>query len=343
MGTARKAERLHEIAARGGGVSTFVPTDLFYLSRQLNATEWDNNVINGADLTTQLTGSGTSIPGEDQIRDGWAVEFFEQYSVGNNPTLDQGIGWDGNGAGSGLSIASKSIYTGKSENRLVIANGQYGRKLFFGDSWNRIQIGLMFRINGLASFSADGYVGLCSGTTNMAASAVTDNFIGIKWATGVNSWVFTNGTKVNYYNQALSTRFSTRRAAGTTDQGGGSGSDGRSFSAIEGYRSMFFLEISRPVFATDASSVTYNLGMRSTNTTQVEMSLSKRTFVDVMLDGVASSLAAMVTGSVVMSASAVTNSFSFDQSVGKLDTLNVTWPNASETMEITALAVRKVY
>lgn len=295
-----------------------------------------------AQILTNVVNPGSNIPGEDQIRDGWSVEFFEQYDVGANPVLDEGIGWDGDGVGSGLSIVNRNIYTGKAENRLVISNGQYGRKLFVGDHWNRIQIGVMFRINGLASFSADGYVGLCSGTTNMA-DGTTDNFVGIRWATGANSWAFTAGTKINYYNQSLSTRFVTKRGGSPTDQGGGVGSDGRSFSANEGYRSMLFLEIARPVFALDSDSVTYSLGMRSTSTALVEMSFSKRSFMDTMLDTAVSTLATMDTGAVTMGASPVTNSFAFDQSTGKLDTLNITWPNAQETMEITAIAVRKVY
>jgi hypothetical protein len=341
MSTAQRPSKIHAMDDAG---SLVLATDLFCIDRPF-ATDWKTYKVSAQAVSNAILNQvpSTFIPGEDKMRDGWAVEFFEDYSLGANPTLDKGVGWDGNGAGSGLSIVSKNIYTGKAENRLQISNGQYGRKLFWGDSWNRIQMGIMFRINGAVSFNADGFVGLCSGTTNMVGSASTANFIGMKWASAVNSWLFTAGTKVNYYNQSLSTRWSTRRGIVTTDQGSGAGSDGRSFSATEGYRSMLFLEFQRPVFATDATSVSYSVGMRSTSTTLVEMSLSKRSFVDVMLDQVTSVVAATPSGSVMMSAGAVTHSFAFDQSTGKLDTFNFSWPNATQTMEVTAIAVRKVY
>lgn len=341
MSTAQRPSKIHAMDDAG---SLVLATDLFCIDRPF-ATDWKTYKVSAQAVSSAILNQvpSTFIPGEDKIRDGWAVEFFEDYSVGANPTLDKGVGWDGSGAGSGLSIVSKSIYTGKAENRLQISNGQYGRKLFWGDSWNRMQIGVMLRINGLATFTADGYVGLCSGTANMVASATTNNFVGIRWSTQASGWVFTAGTKVNYYNQSTSTRWSTRRVTTTTDQGSGAGSDGRSFSATEGYRSMLFLEISRPVFATDATSVVYTVGMRSTNSVQVEMSLSKRSFVDILLDTVGSTVASTATGSTILGASSVTHTFAFDQSTGKLDTFNISWPNATQTMEITAIALRKVY
>lgn len=332
--------KIHNLAVEATSAVTTV--DFLPLDKQLPNGTWDTQKIHPSNLIP----AAVTIEAENFIKDGWCVEFFEDYTAGANPTLSKGIGWDGNGAGSGLSIASKSIYTGKSENRLIITGGQYGRKLYFGDFWGRIQIGILFRINGGATFTGDGYVGVCSGTTNMVASASTDNFAGIRWS-GVgdgasNTWAFSAGTVVNKYTQSTSTRFSTRRGT-TTDQGVGSGSDGRVFSATEGYRSMLFLEIERPVFASDATSITYSFGMRSTSSVLVEFSLSKRSFVDVMLDVVATTLASLTTGVVIMGGSAVTHSFAFDQSTGKLDTVNISWPNATQTMEITAIAVRKVY
>jgi hypothetical protein len=326
--------------------TSVVATDLFCIDH-VSAGIWETFNLNASALAAYVGNNivvpGTIIPGELQIRDGWSVEFFEDYVVGANPTLDAGIGWAADGAGSGLSIVNNNIYTGQTENRLQISGGQYGRTMLFGDFWNRIQIGIMFRINGVATFTGDGYVGLCSGTTNMVASATTDNFVGIRWSTQAGGWVFSNGTRVDKYTQATSTRFSTRRAVTTTDQGGGVGSDGRVFSATEGYRSMLFLEIARPVFANDATSVTYDLGMRSTSNANVEFSFSKRSFIDTMLDTAVTNLATMATGAITLGAGPVVNSFAFDQSTGKLDTLNISWPNTSELIEITALAVRKVY
>jgi hypothetical protein len=106
---------------------------------------------------------------------------------------------------------------------------------------------------------------------------------------------------------------------------------------------MFFLEIARPVFTSDAASITYSFGMRSTDSTAVEFSASRRSFVDMMLDSFGSTLGAMVSGATILGGGNVTNSFSFDQSTGKLDTLNISWPFSAQTMELSAIAVRKVY
>lgn len=348
MTTAKHASSIHDLTQKSALV---LPSDMFVFDRDLGGGIWQNFRISGTDLASEITAgissSAYTLPGEIENKDGWSVDFFEDYAVGT-PTLNKGIGWDGDGAGSGLSVVNRNIYTAKTENRLVISGGQFARKLYFGDAWNRILIGLMFRINGAASFTGDGYVGLCSGTSNMVASPLCDNFVGIRWEgvanTVANSWAFSAGTRVNKYNQSTGTRFVTRRAALDNDRGSGVGSDGRTFSASEGYRSMLLLDIKRPVFATDATSIQYDMGVFSTDVTQVEFSLSKRSFVAALMDVVTSTLAGGSMAGYVMGAAAVRpTGFNFDQSTGKLDALNISWPNATQTMELSAIAVRKVF
>lgn len=271
-------------------------------------------------------------------QDGWAVEFFDDYSVGAGPTLNKGFGWGADGAGSGLSIVSRNNVNG-SENRLEIVAGQYGRKFGWGDDWHRLMICIILRINKNATFtSGKSYLGVCSGTTNMVASATTDNFIG--HFLDAFTMTFNAGTKLSFFSTGNSMRFGSRRGTTTTDQGAGVGSDGRRFAAAEANRSMWLLDISRPVFATDASSITYSFGARETNSTQAEFPLSKHALIDVLDEAVLSTLAG--NGTNIMLGGATSASFAFDQSTGKLDTLNISWVETFG-LELSCIGVRKVY
>jgi len=91
--------------------------------------------------------------------------------------------------------------------------------------------------------------------------------------------------------------------------------------------------------------VNYEWGMRSTNVTNAEFSLSKRALLHTIMDSANNSAVAgddtivTVAGS---GAGAVTNTISFDESTGAFDTLNVRWDGA-HPLEICGMAVHKVY
>jgi len=255
-----------------------------------------------------------------------------------------GYGWSATGVVSGGTIVTRNIPNSKTEKRLELSNGQYGRKFYFGSEWHRLQIVILWCFTGNATFTGDGVVGLCSGTTNMEGSVTTDNFIGVHFdETTPNSWAYTAGTAQSHYFQATGTRWKTRRGVTNTDQGSGAGSDGRRFAGTEQYRSMMFLEVSRPVAATTATSVTYSWGMMSTNSVRADFSLSKRAIYDVLFDAFASSMAGSNNVNIICQATAVVNSFSFDESTGVFDTLNIRWTPTTNKMEIAAIGVRKLY
>jgi len=278
--------------------------------------------------------------------DGLSVDLFEEYAPGAIVAPNGGFGWDTAGVVSGGTIVQRNIANGRTERRLSLSSGEFARKLYIGSDWHRIRIALLLRVNGASTFTANGFIGLCSGTTN-PFGGTTDNAIGIYFdPSAVNSWVLTNGTTVDYFAQSVSTRFVTKRGAGApVDHGIGAGSDGRRFASTEALRTMLFLEVARPVFASSISSVSYSWGMRSTDATNAEFSLSKRSLFDVAMDSANNSSLAQddtvvtVTGS---GSTTVAAAFNDDESTGVFDTLNIRW-DGTHPLEICGMAVHKIY
>lgn len=279
--------------------------------------------------------------------DGISWEFFDDYSAGAIATFDQGFGWSANGNGSGTSIVTRSIANGKTEQRLLLDTGEYARTMHFGGEWHRLRIVLLVRANGAATFTSDGKIGICSGSAlaNTVGSAACNNFAGIHFNVAApNTWTFTPGTKTNFFVQATGTNFITKRAAVVTGQGGGAGSDGRRFGSDEALRTVIVLEISRPVFATPATSVSYAWSMRTTSNVNAEFSLSKQALMNLLMSDTTSGMGGSVEATQVTGADAgtVTNSYSFDESTGVLDTLNIQW-SATTDLELVAIGVRKTF
>jgi len=272
------------------------------------------------------------------------VEFFDDYSAGAISTFNRGLGFANDGVGSGCSIVSRTMVSGQVQNRLSITAGQYGRKLPWGNDWGRIQIAMLLRINRASTFTGGAsFFGICSGTTNMVASGTTDNFIGVKTGENANDFTFTAGTRMNYFDHNPTFRFVSRRGVTTTDRTGGAGSAGRGIASDEGYLSLHFLEIGRPVYANSASSITYSFGrLLSSQTGQVEMSLAKTVLMDALHQETLSTVGggSMISG--ICGGANNTVSYSFDESTGELDTFNVSWVEAFG-LEIAALGIRKCW
>lgn len=304
----------------------------------------------GADGVTGATGAtgpaGADSSDEWVHPDGLSIDLLEEYDPGAIVSPAGGFGWDSAGVVSGGTIVQRNIANGRTERRLSLSSGEFVRKLYIGSDWHRLRIALLLRVNGASTFTADGFVGLCSGTAN-PFGGTTDNAIGVYFdPTNVNSWAFVNGTTTDFFAQSVSTRFVTKRGAGIpTDQGGGAGSDGRRFGSTEALRTILYLEVRRPVFATAATLVNYEWGMRSTNVTNAEFSLSKRTLLHTIMDSANTTDVADDDTIVTVAGfanGAVKNTISFDESTGALDTLNIRWDGA-HPLEICGMAVHKVY
>jgi hypothetical protein len=310
--------------------------------------------IDGAPGPAGATGAtgATGANGTDAFstNDGWCLEFFDDYAAGALATPNKGVGWSGDGQITNGTIVSRTIANSKTENRLELNNGEYIRKFYFGSEWHRIQIAILWRFTGSGNFTADGAIGLCNSANFRGFnSANCDNFIGVFYdPASPTTWTDTAETALNSYLQSVSTRWATRRVNTTTDQGGGSGSDGRRHSRTEAYRSLLLLEFSRPVAATTATAVTYANAMRSTNVDRINFSASKHEILDLLNAEATSTVGsqtawATITGATTAPAATNTNSFSFDESTGVFDAVNINWNDTSHLMEIAAIGIRKVY
>lgn len=225
----------------------------------------------------------------DATSDGWAIDFFEDYTAGAISSLTGGTGWGGNGVVSGGTIQSVGITNSRTEKRLELTSGYLGRKMAWGSDWHRLQIALLVSFSGTSNFTSDLAIGVCNGTTNMYNSTTCANWVGmLNDPAGPATWTYNAGTNYGRYTQAVGTRFDSRRVNTTTDHGSGSGSQGNAFAASSQSKSLIFIEISRPVAATTATSVTYSFACRSTNTTQIEFPATRRQLIEMFSDGSAS-------------------------------------------------------
>lgn len=329
-------------------------TDLLLTSRLIAGTDFDNKTIWAKDWYNQIATailaqvSGSSIASELTFKDGLAVEFFEDYADGPITVFNKGYGWSGNGVGTGCTIATKTGHgnTSPQQKRLLINSGQYGRKFAWGDSWSRIQLCILWRLNRASTFGPSAfYYGVCSGTTNMAGSATTDNFVGMRGPNnGATDATFTAGTRMNFFDINPSVRFASKVGASPTDRTSGSGSNGRHVSASEGFLSAFLIEIQRPTFATDGTSISYSFGRSMDDATQVEMSKAKSVLFDILLSDIGSTLSSgnSLARIICSGLAGVTVSYNFDQSGGKLDTFNLTWDQTFDA-EIAAIGARKLW
>jgi hypothetical protein len=246
---------------------------------------------------------------------------------------------------SGASIVSAGLDNGKSAQVLQLTSGFYGRQFYFGSGWHRLAICLLVQFGGVATFAADLAIGVCSGTTNMFNSATCTNWLGqYNDPASPSTWTFNAGVNHPFYTQSVSTRWATRRVNTTTDRGGGTSSDGRAYGAASDGRTLIYIELSRPVAATTATGVTYNGAVKSTNSTQAEFPVSRHEVLDIFSDTITSVLGATPTGNIITGSPTNTlTGFTFDESTGVFDTLNINWNKASPSMRLHAIGVHKIY
>lgn len=308
----------------------------------INAFEQVNAALNRSEQVPGSLLRSTFAPvGEITLQDDFATEFFDGYTVGAISSFTGGQGWINNGVGTNASIIASTMADGRAQQRMALNNGSYGRKMPWAGLWNRIKVVLAVRINNGANFlNTEGYIGVCSGTTNMANSATCANFVGMRWGDGTGTSTFTAGTKISVFD-VPTFRAVTRRVNTTTDRG--SLSSGHTISSDGGYLSFVCLEMSRLVFANDAASVNYSVAECSSNLTTAQFSHTKHIASVACYGDVTSNLASSGSDTAIIGSSGVTAApFAFDQSTGALDTINLYWPQAFN-LEIAAIAVRKVH
>jgi len=321
----------------------FKITDLPLVTSLLEAGEMEcaQSGASGRFNTVQLRSAANG-----GIVDDLAVDYFDAYPAGALASLTGGAGWVNNGVLTGGTIVSRTGADGRTFKALQISNGQFGRRMPWGNKWNKLKLAIAWRLNGGASFNTtatDALLGICSGTVNMGGSALTDNFIGLRWGSGAGDGItFTAGTLINFYNMSTAFRIVTRRAAVTTAIG--SGGSGHRLPATEGYHGLMVYNVWRPVFLNAASSVTYTHMEVSNDAAEVELMHQQNAVMRIMEDTNNTATTVTATESAIVGTSAGSIGSAFDESTGILDTVNVSWPFtvANALLEINAIAIRKI-
>lgn len=288
--------------------------------------------------------AGTPAATELRTDDMVCFDSLEDYSDGAISSLTAGLGWLNNGVAVNGSIVTRSPGSGIQTKRLQLAQGgSLIRTMPWGGKWQRLLIAIALRMNHNATHTGGPLAfGVCSGTTNHFGAASCDNFFGMKESGSANDWTHTTGTRYNYFVVNPSLRYCTRRATTTTDRGSGSGSPGGVVMASEGGISHWLLDISRPVFATAGTAVTYNAGHSSTDATKAQFYPGKQ-MLTALLRGMSGTVGGVDSWSVLTgSGNNTVTGFSFDESTGALDSLNIYWNNA-QPLEIVAYGVRKMF
>lgn len=268
------------------------------------------------------------------LDDGLAVEYFEDYVDGQSSGLSAGRGWSGDWQISGGSVVTRTSHNGIIQKRLALTSGEIGRMMRFGDKWNKIQIGVLVRIDSIAALTAmNYYLGVCSGTSDMAGSATCANFIGqagsaagtITWATAAYNQ---QDTLVSSGTAAVTRRGNTNTLLGNPGA--------LVIPTTEASLGMLWMEVNRAKFANNAASVTYTSRYRAVAAASANagMSMMKEAFLNTIHGGLGSD---PIVGSVDSSFASA-----FDQSTGALDTFNFVW-NSAVPIEVAAVAVRKVW
>ena len=263
---------------------------------------------------------------------GWPMTRSSPTPTGPTGVGRGGFGWGGDGVlVGGAQIVTRSLSGGRLDKRLELRGGQYARRLPWGNVWKRLLIAVLCRVNATNSFSSDWFAcGISSGTTNLAHSATTDNFVGFGNSSG-GTWTYTTGTNVNYvghpWHRPAMKRGTNWTITSTT------GSTGAKMSVTEAVRSVWVVEISR-------GGTNYSGWTCSPTAARVENDLGQGQFLDILRG---TDVLDSTYGLLKVAAATESSTWTWDESTGGLDTFNIGWTNAEAALEISAVLVRRCW
>jgi hypothetical protein len=296
-----------------------------------------------SERVTQLQFKNAIVPPEISLYDGFALDFLESSPLGAAAALSGGVGWGAAGVVTGGTIVSRTTHGGAAQNRLSLTGpGEFGRKMPWAGKWNALRLGLLIRINGLATFDSQFSLGVCSGTTLMfgAGTANCLNSVSVcQFDTGASDdFTFSTGTQNTIF---VSSSYEGVRRTGGSDTGiGGSFTTAKMTApANEPSLACFMVDITRPVFA-GGSSVQYAYNVFAPNTAgNTEWSVTRNLFQQMMLAPSGTISSDFTT--LLIAAGASNFSGTTSETPGVFDTMNFWWQNAANPIEIAAYGVRK--
>jgi hypothetical protein len=146
-------------------------------------------------------------------------EVFDEYPVGALAAPDKGAGWGAPGRVTNGMVVTRNRSMGRTQRRLSLAGGQYGRTFAWGNDWLTVRFAVLARVNGAADFKGDFAIGLNNGVEQMYGDATTSRWVGGTPDPFSNPnwppWTYNSGTAYPYYKCGGDTHLSTR--AGSTE------------------------------------------------------------------------------------------------------------------------------
>jgi len=314
--------------------------------------------------------------------DGWSVETFDEYADGPISVTDQGLQWDGDGVVTGGEIVSLAGYgngTTRKFLRLSGGSGLYRRKFGFGNSWQRLRIAVLWRINSVAATLANGGAtrwgfginsGLANGFEDSPINALT--YHDKIYAIGPAAPLFTSiesGTIYHVFEAVNINGPGPTWSHGATQLAlGYSGTAYGNVTAVEGEASLWTLDLNRPLgpfFNTSASHNTVNARTPRydlpANAPNARQHIGKRTLVDMMIGNDSINMGQyatriLPTGNTAASGSQLSvnnptvlpaetdgaGNINWDDSYGPFDSFEFFWKCTDADVDIAMIAVQRI-
>jgi hypothetical protein len=275
---------------------------------------------------------GSNFP-ESTFTDTEDMECFGSYAAGAT-VFDKGIGWNGYWVTTNTTARECTLLDGRKVIRAEIANGEMGRVMSWGNSWNTLRITLLLRVNSnAANFDTEWAIGLCSGTTHMFSSASCVTFLGI-YGPATSTFTLGAGTNCDYYEHEAS-HCATKVGATVTDYGANAGATGRRWMAEEHGQNLVHVLYTRGNWATPVAgsvSIDYNTpgggweqyrGTKGWN--NVRMAVRRWNMPTLYGD-----------------TSEGNAGCPLDDTTGVLDTFSIYWPDATHPLQVAAVDIYKL-
>lgn len=219
---------------------------------------------------------------------------------------------------------------------LQIAQEEFTRKLSFGNNWNALRIGVLWRINDSVSIASRCrfQMGLCNGDTNTFASSTCSGYLGIVPGFLTSTIPYTyDGVNLAYTTSAYWYGYTYKVGASVTDAlyAGFTGNQYFAASTSSGPRmtgATFYRNSSTSYTVSYHYCTLANFNFKAPDTYDL-----LRFMEEINMDGWASNMLSTTTNPAYTSLPA---------SLASLDTVSIYW-NKTNLLEISAIAVSRFY
>lgn len=279
----------------------------------------------------------------DLVLGGIAVEDFSLYSETNSLTANLGTGWRSNGLVTAAhQIVPRVFRDGITRNVLQFnGRGEYVRPLPFDTNWQRFKVIIVFAVTNMGGNQTNSLAfGIGAGTNSGYYQVGNSNFLGV--GNDNSHTLYHSNSLVTPYFGLFTTRGIHRTNTVASVGNAMSGSMGDAIAALPSF-SFMMLEFTRADYVTNESiTVSANMPNRA-----APPDTSSNTILD-SIPGLGQAMfeirAESTSGYTVVDTG--TSTFgphnSKERSLGKLNTLCLSWGYSSNLLEIAAIVVRKI-